>query len=115
MTSARLDKELGIEVFFKCENLQKVGAFKARGATNAVMSLDDECGRARCHHALVGEPRRRVGLRRRGARYPMRRGDARGRAGNQGRRGEVVTGRRSSRAHALNARQYAVRKSTSAG
>ncbi len=40
MTSTRLDEELGIEVFFKCENLQKVGAFKARGATNAVMSLD---------------------------------------------------------------------------
>ena len=47
MTSARLNDELGNEVFFKCENLQKVGAFKARGATNAVMSLDDEaaaCG-----------------------------------------------------------------------
>jgi threonine dehydratase len=41
MTSTRLNEELGIEAFFKCENLQKVGAFKARGATNAVMSLDD--------------------------------------------------------------------------
>jgi len=39
MTSTRLNEELGIEAFFKCENLQKVGAFKARGATNAVMSL----------------------------------------------------------------------------
>lgn len=29
-------------MFFKCENLQKVGAFKARGATNAVLSLADE-------------------------------------------------------------------------
>ena len=29
-------------LFFKCENFQKVGAFKARGATNAVFALDDE-------------------------------------------------------------------------
>ena len=35
-------RELEARVFFKCENLQKVGAFKARGATNAVLSLDDE-------------------------------------------------------------------------
>ena len=41
-TSATLDRELGARVFFKCENLQKVGAFKARGAVNAVLSLDDE-------------------------------------------------------------------------
>ena len=41
-TSATLHRELGAEVYFKCENLQKVGAFKARGALNAVLSLDDE-------------------------------------------------------------------------
>ena len=41
MTSATLDRELGAQVFAKCENLQKVGAFKARGACNAVMALDD--------------------------------------------------------------------------
>jgi threonine dehydratase len=40
--SATLDRELGAEIFFKCENLQKVGAFKARGATNAVLLLDEE-------------------------------------------------------------------------
>ena len=39
-TSATLDRELGASVFFKCENLQKVGAFKARGAVNAVLALD---------------------------------------------------------------------------
>jgi threonine dehydratase len=32
-------------LFFKCENFQKVGAFKARGATNAVFALDDETAR----------------------------------------------------------------------
>jgi threonine dehydratase len=40
-TSGTLDRELGARVFFKCENLQKVGAFKARGATNAVLCLED--------------------------------------------------------------------------
>lgn len=41
-TSATFDAEVGASVFFKCENLQKVGAFKARGALNAVLSLTDE-------------------------------------------------------------------------
>jgi threonine dehydratase len=41
LTSARLDEVSGAKLFFKCENLQKIGAFKARGATNAVLSLDD--------------------------------------------------------------------------
>lgn len=39
LTSATLDRQLSTTVFFKCENFQKVGAFKARGATNAVLSL----------------------------------------------------------------------------
>lgn len=41
-TSATLDREVGARVFFKCENLQKVGAFKARGAVHAVLRLADE-------------------------------------------------------------------------
>jgi len=36
MTSRTLDAELGAEVFFKCENLQRMGAFKFRGAFNAL-------------------------------------------------------------------------------
>jgi len=40
-TSASLDQRAGAHVFLKCENLQRVGAFKFRGATNAVLSLDD--------------------------------------------------------------------------
>ena len=40
-TSATFDDELQARIFFKCENLQKVGAFKARGAVNAVLSLGD--------------------------------------------------------------------------
>src|SRR4051794_13126194 len=41
LTSSRLDEAGGASLFFKCENLQTIGAFKARGATNAVFSLDD--------------------------------------------------------------------------
>ena len=41
MTSETLDSFAGNRLFFKCENLQKVGAFKARGATNAVMLLSE--------------------------------------------------------------------------
>jgi threonine dehydratase len=41
LTSSRLDEANGASLFFKCENFQKIGAFKARGATNAVFSLDD--------------------------------------------------------------------------
>jgi len=41
-TSTTLDHQLGASVFFKAENLQKVGAFKARGATNAVLQLPDD-------------------------------------------------------------------------
>ena len=45
MTCATFDAELGMRVWFKCENLQKIGAFKARGAVNAVLSLSDEAAR----------------------------------------------------------------------
>lgn len=41
-TSAFIDALAGAEVTFKAENLQKVGAFKARGATNAVLLLSDD-------------------------------------------------------------------------
>lgn len=41
MTSETLDFFSGRRLFFKCENLQKVGAFKYRGATNAVRKLTD--------------------------------------------------------------------------
>jgi threonine dehydratase len=45
LTSSRLDEANGASLFFKCENFQKDGAFKARGATNAVFSLDDVTAR----------------------------------------------------------------------
>src|SRR5436190_3098965 len=45
LTSERLNQASGASLFFKCENFQKVGAFKARGATNAVFSLDESATR----------------------------------------------------------------------
>lgn len=41
LTSENLDNMFGCRLFFKCENFQKAGAFKSRGAANAVFSLDD--------------------------------------------------------------------------
>jgi threonine dehydratase/serine racemase len=41
ITCATIDRLAGRSLFFKCENLQKVGAFKFRGACNAVMKLSD--------------------------------------------------------------------------
>ncbi|MBT3411277.1 MAG: pyridoxal-phosphate dependent enzyme [Halieaceae bacterium] len=46
MSSHLLDQLTGANVFFKCEHLQKAGAFKARGAINAVLSLDDDAAAA---------------------------------------------------------------------
>ena len=42
LTSSAINGMIGSELFFKCENLQKTGAFKFRGACNAVFSLTDE-------------------------------------------------------------------------
>jgi threonine dehydratase len=42
LTCRSLDEAAGARLHFKCESFQKVGAFKARGATNAVFSLGDE-------------------------------------------------------------------------
>ena len=41
VTSQFLDAKTGAKLFFKCENFQKAGAFKVRGASNAVFGLDD--------------------------------------------------------------------------
>ncbi|MSU24714.1 MAG: threonine/serine dehydratase [Opitutus sp.] len=52
LTSEALDAAWSGSLFFKCENLQHVGAFKARGATNAVFSLTAaEAARGVCTHS----------------------------------------------------------------
>ena len=67
----------GVSAFFKCENLQKTGSFKARGAINAVRRLVEEANASKgvvCRYKLTftfhfsghsqqRQPRRRVGLR----------------------------------------------------
>jgi threonine dehydratase len=42
MTSQQMNRIFGCELFLKCENFQKVGAFKFRGATNSILSLSNE-------------------------------------------------------------------------
>jgi threonine dehydratase len=52
MTNESLNQLVGARVFLKCENLQKVGAFKFRGAANAVYSLtNEEAARGVCTHS----------------------------------------------------------------
>jgi threonine dehydratase len=52
LTSETLDAATGGALFFKCENLQQIGAFKARGAANAIFSLtDDEAARGVATHS----------------------------------------------------------------
>ena len=49
LSSAALDAIVGARLVFKCENLQEIGAFKARGACNAVLSLSE----AEAAHGVV--------------------------------------------------------------
>jgi len=42
LTSNLLNEISGAEIFFKCENFQRMGAFKMRGAANAVLNLPEE-------------------------------------------------------------------------
>ncbi|NOZ46826.1 MAG: pyridoxal-phosphate dependent enzyme [Chlorobi bacterium] len=42
LTSKSINHILGAEIYFKCENFQKVGAFKFRGATNAILNLSNK-------------------------------------------------------------------------
>jgi threonine dehydratase len=52
LTSRSLNANVGAQVYLKCENMQKVGAFKFRGACNAVFSLgDEEAARGVCTHS----------------------------------------------------------------
>ncbi|WP_425039245.1 beta-hydroxyaspartate dehydratase BhcB [Primorskyibacter sp. S187A] len=58
LTSSYFNDRTGAELFFKCENFQKAGAFKVRGACNAVFGLSDEdaqkgvCTHSSGNHAL---------------------------------------------------------------
>src|SRR5687767_172348 len=52
LTNESLNEKVGAQVFLKCENLQKVGAFKFRGSCNAVFSLiEEEAAQGVCTHS----------------------------------------------------------------
>ncbi len=52
LTSQSINEISGARIFFKCENFQKIGAFKMRGATNAILSLHpDERGKGVATHS----------------------------------------------------------------
>ncbi|MDP2887730.1 MAG: pyridoxal-phosphate dependent enzyme [Bacteroidota bacterium] len=52
LTSQSINQIVGAELFFKCENFQKVGAFKFRGACNSVLALsDEEAKKGVCTHS----------------------------------------------------------------
>ena len=52
LTNESLNRKVGVQVYLKCENFQKVGAFKFRGACNAVFSLlDNEAARGVSTHS----------------------------------------------------------------
>ena len=52
LSSDKINEICGCEVFFKCENLQKIGAFKARGGINAALSLEkDQVTYGICTHS----------------------------------------------------------------
>jgi threonine dehydratase len=52
LSNASINRITGAEIFFKCENMQKAGAFKSRGACNAVFSLpEDQLSKGVCTHS----------------------------------------------------------------
>jgi threonine dehydratase len=70
MSCTAIDDEVGAALFFKCEHLQKIGAFKARGACNAVFCLDEATARRGVvthssgnHGAALAYAARRRGIR----------------------------------------------------
>ena len=51
VSAEEIDKIAGKQVLMKCENLQHIGAFKFRGATNAVIMLGDDAENGVCTHS----------------------------------------------------------------
>ena len=87
LTSSLPEPPAAPKLFFKCENLQKVGAFKARSACNAVFGLvDADAARGVATHSSR-QLRCGAEFRRAAARYPGYRGHAAQRASDQESRG----------------------------
>ena len=88
LSSATLDALAGAQLYFKCENLQECGAFKARGATNAVFALPPELARAGV--ATHSSGNHGAALARAAARHPRVRRDAGQQPAGQARRRESL-------------------------
>ena len=86
LTSDYLNELTGAELFFKCENFQEAGAFKVRGASNAVFGLTEEQAAKGVATHSQRQPRAVAVLCGRAAGHPLQRGDAaHGAAGQEGR------------------------------
>ena len=90
LTSSYLNGLTGAELFFKCENFQKAGAFKVRGASNAVFGLADEQAKRGVATHSSGNHALSPQLRRGEAGHPRHGRDAEdGAGGEEGRRARV--------------------------
>ena len=85
MRSRTVDEAFGAEVFFKCENLQRMGAFKFRGAFNALSKFDERQRRAGVVAFSSGNHAQAIALAARILGMPRHHRDAARRAGRQGR------------------------------
>ena len=83
MTCSAIDAEVGAALYFKCENFQRIGAFKARGAMQRGVLARRRRGAPRRRHAFVGQSRRGARLRGAAARHSRVGGDAGQRAAGQ--------------------------------
>ena len=69
LTSTTANARTGAQMFFKCENLQRTGAFKMRGAYNALAQFTVEQRALRRRHVFVGQSRARHCAGREAARH----------------------------------------------
>ena len=53
LTSISINKMIGANLFFKCDNFQKMGAFKMRGAANAILQLSEDQKKKRGSYSFV--------------------------------------------------------------
>ena len=116
LTLAHRRRRLGAQLFFKCENLQRMGAFKFRGAFNALSRFDAEQRQRRRRRLLLRQPRAGDRAVRPAARHAGHDRDAARRAGGEGRgdRGLRRRGRPLRPLHAKTARRSARRSPPSA-
>ena len=86
LTSSFFNNMTGAELFFKCENFQKAGAFKARGASNAVFGLSDDMAAKGVATHSSGNHGLSLSYAAGAARHSRDRGHAQDRAGRKERR-----------------------------